>query len=664
MRQRGNCLRRAALVGLVGLSLPTPLWAVSNIITPQPGYQAIDRYTSITVRSQDTWGNLLAIYDGDAGLQVFDRVSNQQYNLGASGDAGNIWNSFVTFSPGGDSIWVGYEFRIYEVTNILGTPIWNHRANMWYNFDLAFSGTTPYVSGLNSESYSNPNTIWRLDTSGSNNHTPVAVVGGSSAGLAFDAQGNLYYATSYLGTGDKLVRFSSGKVSEGGKTLGDAETLSNIPFPAYDTEVDGTGHVIFDFSEGGFNGSGNWTQLNSTLAVWNGTSDPGQNYDVIGTAGEDHWFTVISAAGNAVDGDGVAYLADGGYNVPHPGLAEIRPVIAGNYWAPVAGGGGTGTWDSTSNVWGTSAGSPTAGSSAQSTTDTLIFINAAGVVTVNGTVTVNAGLAFKTNGYSVVAGSSSPAINLNGATSADNTITTDAGVTATVAAKLTGGNGMTKAGAGTLILSGVNTYTGLTTVSAGTLQLGVNAQAPIFNPVAGADIQGGKMVFDYTSSSPASTIQDKLKASYNPAGSWTAGQFKCSTADLSHGLGWADDPGSSQVRVAYTYYGDATLDGSVDSSDLAKVLANYNQMTNMVWSQGDFNYDAKVDSSDLAKVLANYNQGPVVPGINAVSYGRLDAQAIQMLTTAGFSVVPEPSNLVLLGASLLGLLAYAWRRRK
>jgi hypothetical protein len=32
-----------------------------------------------------------------------------------------------------------------------------------------------------------------------------------------------------------------------------------------------------------------------------------------------------------------------------------------------------------------------------------------------------------------------------------------------------------------------------------------------------------------------------------------------------------------------------------------------------------------------------------------------------MLTAAGFTVVPEPSTLVLLAA---GLLAYAWRKRK
>jgi len=87
-------------------------------------------------------------------------------------------------------------------------------------------------------------------------------------------------------------------------------------------------------------------------------------------------------------------------------------------------------------------------------------------------------------------------------------------------------------------------------------------------------------------------------------------------------------------------------------------------MTGMVWGQGDFNYDGAVDSTDLTKVLANYLQGPIDPVITATSYGRLDAQAIQMLTAAGLTVVPEPGTLVLLAAGLLGLLAYAWRKRK
>ena len=68
--------------------------------------------------------------------------------------------------------------------------------------------------------------------------------------------------------------------------------------------------------------------------------------------------------------------------------------------------------------------------------------------------------------------------------------------------------GITKKGAGTLLLSGgvgsgANTYTGVTTVAAGVPHAEGNSIAtPIaWNPVlnlGGANVQGGKLAFDYT----------------------------------------------------------------------------------------------------------------------------------------------------------------------
>ena len=139
-------------------------------------------------------------------------------------------------------------------------------------------------------------------------------------------------------------------------------------------------------------------------------------------------------------------------------------VLLGNFW-----NGGTGTWTSTSPNWSTSAALGGAGTSDSSSTNPLVFGGTAGTVTVSGTVTVPAGMNFTTTGYTLSGGT----INLSGTSAAANTLTIDGGSsTASISSVLTGTNGLTKAGTGTLNLSGANTYSGTTAVSAGTLQLG------------------------------------------------------------------------------------------------------------------------------------------------------------------------------------------------
>jgi autotransporter-associated beta strand protein len=125
--------------------------------------------------------------------------------------------------------------------------------------------------------------------------------------------------------------------------------------------------------------------------------------------------------------------------------------------------GGSGTWSTGNTNW-SATNSPILGI-AWDSTKTAIFTNPAGTVTVD-TVSANAGIQFATDGYMLSGGT----LTLGGASAAANTITTDAGVTATINSALSGSAGMTKVGAGTLVLGGANGYTGGTLISAGALQ--------------------------------------------------------------------------------------------------------------------------------------------------------------------------------------------------
>ena len=222
---------------------------------------------------------------------------------------------------------------------------------------------------------------------------------------------------------------------------------------------------------------------------------------------------------------------------------------------------------------------------------------------------------------------------------------------------IAGSTGLTKQGTGKVTLTSVNTYTGLTAVEAGTLELGLMAQAPVLTG-GGADIQGGEIVLDYAGgSSPAAVVKAALAASY--ATGFASGQIYSSMATTAIGLGWVDDTGASELTVAYSLYGDTNLDGSVDFTDLSKLLAGYDQPGD--WAEGDFDYSGAVAFADLSKMLANYDES--LPSVINVSSYTLDASAIQALSDAGITVVPEPSSLIML-VSLSVLAGLLWRQTR
>ncbi|MFA7344272.1 MAG: autotransporter-associated beta strand repeat-containing protein [Terrimicrobiaceae bacterium] len=129
-------------------------------------------------------------------------------------------------------------------------------------------------------------------------------------------------------------------------------------------------------------------------------------------------------------------------------------------------------WDTTAAVWSNAA---TDAAWVNANNDIAAFGSnngAAGTVNLGSAITAG-GITFNaaTSGNYTIAGGTGPfTLTLAGATP---TITTN--VNAAISAVIAGSAGLTKSGAGLLTLSGSNTYTGGTVISAGTLSADVNA---------------------------------------------------------------------------------------------------------------------------------------------------------------------------------------------
>ncbi|WP_448474141.1 autotransporter-associated beta strand repeat-containing protein [Martelella sp. FLE1502] len=179
-------------------------------------------------------------------------------------------------------------------------------------------------------------------------------------------------------------------------------------------------------------------------------------------------------------------------------VVQAAPSATDLYWNGNGSGGGSGAWinDGTTQDWTDVTYSTPSAWVQQAVAH---FANTGGTVSVNSsTNAVNvAGMIFTGDGYTIAGNTGSDVLTLDPHSGPSSEIqVANAGDTATISVILGGSTGVHKTGDGKLVLSGTNTYSGDTTVSAGTLSiaddsnLGSNATGNLTLAGATLDVSG------------------------------------------------------------------------------------------------------------------------------------------------------------------------------
>ncbi len=125
----------------------------------------------------------------------------------------------------------------------------------------------------------------------------------------------------------------------------------------------------------------------------------------------------------------------------------------------------------------------------------------------------------------------------------------------------------------------------------------------------GGDMAAGQIVIDYTGDSPLTVLEAQIRAGQifaTGAPNSAVGYVEAVRLFGDAGGTWfGETVDATTLLIAYTFGGDANLNGTIDIDDF-NLLAEYFGQAGRTWYEGDFNGDGRVGLEDFNLLATNY----------------------------------------------------------
>ena len=584
---------------------------------------------TLTLSGTNTFSGGVNLSAGTLNINSAQALGSGTFTIGAGTTIDNTRGSNVTLSGNVNQVWSGeFTFKGSDYLN-MGTGTVHLVGNVTIKSQYALWGfeSGGIISGTGSLSIGKP---YYVDPSSSADVTLTGV--------------NTYSGGTNVVMGS--LKFSSGSLGTVGQiSVGNPDNTAELIWASGNTQDISARLTFVDNQHAWFNTNGN----NVTFASSFGNAKyAGFNKEGAGTltllGSNTYTGGTLVSAGTLVLGHATDTLADASYLWLFSGStldigSNSDTVSEVKLWYEGCSIVGTGTLTSSSFVVATTSGTSTIsahlagpGSLTKSEAGTLLITSSAsytgGTIVTGGTltlghatntlantgaVTVSGGIldiGANTDTVGVVTLSSGSITGTTGTLTGSSYTVSNTSGTTTISANLGGSAALTKSGAGALTLSGANTYTGGTTVSAGTLTLadGTNALAD-----TGAVTVSGGILSIGEESETVGALTISSGSVYGFAGTLTASSYGVNNSSGTvritaiwggGGVLTKSGAGTLDLLSANTFWGGTTITGGVLSFANGSLGSSGNITVNggtLQWATGN--------TQDVSARLALANGG-------------------------------------------------------